>query len=165
MGEQFQPHTNTKKWLAGIGIAIVVVAIGVTAYLLWIKPPKQPAYSPYNPHTEAVSKLEKQGVPPDTGDKLSYYSQLAQHYETLGDKDKAIANYLKAQGVADETGGQVVFYLPIAELYKEKGDADKAKSFYQKELDYLKAFEAQHPETADGTNRAIDQVQKAMQSL
>jgi tetratricopeptide (TPR) repeat protein len=165
MGEQFIPHTNTKKWLAVIGIAIVVVAIGVAAYMLWIRPPKQPAYHPYNPHTEDVQRLEKQGAPPDASDKLSYYSQLAQNYEALNQKDKALTNYLKAQSAADETGGQVVFYMSIAELYKEKGDHTKAKTYYQKEVDYLKAFIQQHPETESGTNQAIQQVEEAMKTL
>jgi tetratricopeptide (TPR) repeat protein len=165
MGEQFIPHTNTKKWLAVAGIAIVVIAIGIATYMIWIRPPKQPAYSPYNPHKETVQKLESQGAPPDPANKISYYSQLAQHYESLNQKDKALTNYLKAQSAADETGGQVVFYMPIADLYKESGNKDKARTYYQKEIDYLKAFTQQHPETQAGSDQAIKQVEEAMKSL
>jgi hypothetical protein len=166
MGEQFKPHTNTKKWLAGIGIAIVIAGIGFAAYLVFHKPPKPPA-APYNVDRDRVQALEEQGVPVDPAAKISYYSQLAQHYETLNDKGKALTNYLKAQAAVDASNqaGQSVFYMPIAGLYKNKGDKAKAKAYFEKEITYLQQFMHDHPDQAAGVNTAITAVEGEIKAL
>jgi tetratricopeptide (TPR) repeat protein len=167
MGEQFQPYTTTKKWLAGAGIAIVLAGIGLAIYFALFYKPSKPAAIPYNDDQARVQALEKQGEPAEPAAQIGYYSQLAQHYETLHDKDQALANYLKAQTIVDaNTGvGQVVFYMPIAGLYKDKGDKAKAKTYYQKEITYLQQFAAEHPEQATGVNTTTTTLQGEIKAL
>jgi flagellar basal body-associated protein FliL len=167
MGEQFQPHTTTKKWLTGIGIAIVLAGIGLAIYFALFYKSTKPPVTPYNDHQARVQALEKQGEPADPAAKIGYYSQLAQHYETLNNKDQALANYLKAQAIVDANTnvGQVVFYMPIAGLYKDKGDKAKTKTYYQKEITYLQQFASEHPEQAAGVNTTITTLQGEIKAL
>ncbi|HEV7455109.1 MAG TPA: hypothetical protein VGO07_07670 [Candidatus Saccharimonadales bacterium] len=167
MGEQFKPHTSTKKWFAGIGIAIVLAGIGLAVYLVFFHKPVKPVAGPYNVDRERTQALEEQGVPVEPAAKVSYYSQLAQHYEALNDKDKALTNYLKAQAAVDASKevGQLVFYMPIAGLYKDKGDKTKAKVYFEKEITYLQQFVHDHPEQAAGVQTAVTAVEGEIKAL
>jgi len=166
MGEQFQPYTSTKKWLITIGAILVACIIAGGVYWLFFHKSPKPTQPAYDPNREQINRLEDQTVPADPLQKVSYFSQLAQHYENVGDKDAALRNYLKAQTAADENHQeQVVFYLPIARLYKDRGDTKNAKLYFEKEIAYLKKFAADHPDIPAGSNSAIMAVEEEAQSL
>ncbi|HSX16648.1 MAG TPA: hypothetical protein VLH86_00945 [Patescibacteria group bacterium] len=166
MGETFQPYTNSKKWFVGIGVVLCIAVAALVIYFAFIHKQPKPAAAPYNAHREQINSLERQTVPTDPSQQLSYYSQLAQHYEDLNNRDDALKNYLKAQKVADDNKlTQIAFYMPIANLYKQRGDKTNAKMYFEKEIGYLNQFVAEHPEQATSIGQTITAVEEQIKEL
>jgi predicted negative regulator of RcsB-dependent stress response len=158
--------TAKRRFLVVIGIAIIIVALGVAGWYLFQKSQpsnEQPAYSPYS---DAIAKLKAQGPPSVPILKVQYYNLLAQNYQLIGDNNNALAYFLTAQTIIDDNHlqDQIVYYQAIASLYLLKQDKPHAKQYFQLQLSYLQNFLKQDPGNP-ATIAAIKGVQEQLKVL
>ena len=147
-------------------IILGLLAAGVIWYVAGHRSKQQVQTDQSNPYVQHVHTLQTQPLPKDPMDQAIYYSQIAENYETLHDDSHALVYYLKAQGVIDQhhLGDSLAFYRTIAELYAKQKDKANAKLYFQKEIQRLHAYQADHPEDTTASD-VIKAVQQELNSL
>jgi TolA-binding protein len=83
-------------------------------------------------HKEAIINFTKAALAEDQKIKLASIFALAEVYESMGEADSAIQEYLKAS-VSEEFREKV--YLRVARIYEDREDFKEAEVFYKKVIE------------------------------